>query len=134
MKGIDNLTAAYLGGIIDGEGCFTVSTPPGLIPKLSIAQQNRPFLEWLQIIVGGGYITKHNDRIEICNKQLREFLPAVLPYIRIKRSQAELLMELCELKAQFRRGRGTGGVPNYKKNAIRHQEIREEVMALNQRK
>ena len=114
---------AYLAGIIDGEGCFNVQRAFKKHPThsiqhsgvLDIYQSNRSFLESLQILWGGlGSICSHKVgslsnktcfRWAITSKQLARILPHVIPYLRIKKNQAEALVELDKTK----RARGIRG-------------------------
>jgi hypothetical protein len=105
--------AAYLAGLVDGEGTISVwrhraprnSSGYTYVPIFTIAQANQPFLEEIRDIVGNGSVRranraslqnpKHKDCYTLSFRahQTRWVLPQILPYLRIKRRQADLLLE-----------------------------------------
>ena len=111
MNHFTPVQAAYLAGIVDGEGCIFVSrydrkdgrqTEYGLI--VSIAQSNLAFIDYLHDLIGAGFTREvknktaahHMDRydLRITGKQAGEFLQAILPHLIIKKDQARLAIDL----------------------------------------
>ncbi len=95
---------AYIACAVDTEGCCTVvgSSPSA---SLQITNTNRPWLEYLQTIIGGGRIICHSSAgrkkyayyLYFRRHEIQQIVPQILPYIRIKKNQAKLLTDLAFL-------------------------------------
>ena len=105
---MNKLDLAYIAGFLDGDGSimlqlqrqdrgkeiFSVKT------VICFYQDNRyrEDIEWIQKILGCGYVYTRNDHI--CELRVEGFqrvfdvLMHLKPYLRLKRKQAELLIEL----------------------------------------
>lgn len=100
---------AYTAGIIDGEGCIGIyhrkqrSVKSGFAYVLIVAVWNtNPWLvQWLKMSYGGNILRpkisreahptwKQPWRWTIYDKHAAEFLELVLPYLQLKRPQAEI--------------------------------------------
>lgn len=91
--------AAYMAGIIDGEGCFTQHGPGRRYPMLKVTNTDRALIEWLHGMVPGSTIqSKHEKRPRskpcwdwlVCKcSVLRPLIGRMLPYLKVKRSAAE---------------------------------------------
>lgn len=103
MMLVDEVTKAYLAGIVDGEGCITISKNGQGVPYLRFQLQMTD-LEAIELIssVAGSKIyniptsnPKHKDLYKtiILGKKCQEFINIILPYLRIKRKQAEMALE-----------------------------------------
>lgn len=61
-------------------------------------------LSWIQKRIKCGYVSKRNDGMTELRvngfSQVRETLEALLPYLRFKRQQAEMLIRACQLLEQ----------------------------------
>lgn len=97
--------AAYLAGVIDGEGCITTSGPRGI--RLQIANTNRPWLEALREWVGGTlheHRGKFNKRpsfsLSFTIQETQEALAQCQPFLMIKQQQAALFFDWIALRAQ----------------------------------
>lgn len=107
---------SYLAGFIDGEGTIYISTRKtklGYIsyyPRFQAVNTNKEVMEWILKTFGGLLYTK--DRSSY-NKKWRvqyewyttralidELLPLILPYLIVKRPQAELMLKF---RATFKR-------------------------------
>ena len=103
----DKQTHAYLAGIVDGEGCISAAFAPSGKPMFRIRMGNNflPLVKLFQHIYGGWYHTKpaHDSTEEfytweITTKEEKErFLLQTLPYLRVKREQAKVALELARL-------------------------------------
>lgn len=103
----DKLTHAYLAGILDGEGCISSAFTPEGKPMFRIRMGNnfKPLVDLFQRIYGGWFHTQQAyDKVdefytwEITTKDLKErFLLQTLPYLRVKREQAKIALELVRL-------------------------------------
>lgn len=104
--------AAYFAGFIDGEGTITTvrtkrdSSRSGYRyqPILQVAQCETNVLEWLRNVSGNGrivsaYVKKREVfhrtlyKLTFSPNQIRHVLPQVMPYLRVKARQADLLMQ-----------------------------------------
>jgi len=114
---MDNLS--YIGGFIDGEGCFSLGSSPARyeyrgkmygpyavhFPTLTIYNTNREVLEFIQGCLDGGHLSSRNkggnrkDEVALRFGAQREVLRIcriLLPHLRVKRQLAELMIEWCE--------------------------------------
>jgi LAGLIDADG DNA endonuclease family protein len=108
--------AAYVAGLIDGEGTitlFTSGTEPGrlsraLRTKVSIANTNLLMLERVIEMTGNGAISTTGRRKDPAHKQgylwrieasqIRRILPQVSPYLVVKQRQAEIVLRVLEIQ------------------------------------
>jgi hypothetical protein len=142
--------AAYLAGAIDGEGWIGLQRiapnaergikSPRFKFGLTIANTNRPWLETIQSWVGGTIYEmrgKANKRrchfIRFSATEVKAILGMVMPYLLIKRRQAELLIQFFPLAAVRRMGNGypaSGADPGI---VSQQEAIYRELRRLNQR-
>ena len=89
---------AYIAGIIDGEGCVGVHKGKGnsLVPRVQIANTQMNLLTWLLERIGTGYI--HRTEYTSNYYDVKPLLEATLPYLIIKKKQAELVLEFLNLR------------------------------------
>lgn len=141
---INKEESAYLAGIIDGEGTISIifhkqKGYPSYGVVLRVYNTNKELLEWIKEKNGYGNIrrqisiknwTKSSWRQvyswQIYPKNIRVLLPQILPYLIIKRKQAELTIEFLNL-TKFPSSRIS------KEAQIRRKEICIEMMKLNKR-
>lgn len=119
--------AAYFAGILDGEGSITVrvlkprseQSAPNVVPRVAVAMTHRPTLDALAERYGGTVIlrsaaerTTHRRPVFVWEARghgLAKCLCDVLPYLRIKRTQAEAALALYERRqTPMRPGSVTG--------------------------
>lgn len=103
----DKQIHAYVAGIMDGEGCISAAFTPDNKPILRIRMANNyfPLVDFFQRLYGGWFSTKEAQGKskesyiwELTGKANREkFLLQVLPYLRIKREQGKLALQLVRL-------------------------------------
>jgi len=142
MKELTDTQKAYIAGIIDGEGCISMSkiksrNSTSIRARIMIANANTLLLDWLYEVTGIGAIHEHcNDRNNkrgwkkqriwtIYTKQGVELLRAILPYLIIKQRQAKLFIELHDIQKKSSRA--------LKFNEVRQEEILKEIHELNWR-
>jgi len=95
--------AAYAAGIIDGEGSFFLG-PAGrdrhVAMNLQVVNTNADVIRWLQRTFGGG-MSQARARSPRCkipfhwmltSRGVRKILPAMLPYLIVKRRHAEIIL------------------------------------------
>lgn len=95
---------AYLAGIIDGEGSFSLKRrrdQSGMWPsQLCVGNTDMRLMDWLKSHFGGNFSIetrpnpKHKPvgRWTASAKDIAPIVQAVLPYLVIKKSQAELIL------------------------------------------
>ena len=95
---------AYVAGIVDGEGTIGLHRNyknPSCMVTVNVGNTNEWLINFLKMNFGG-YICyqpnddiKHKDiwRWELRSKKAIEFIRLILPYLQIKRPQAELAIE-----------------------------------------
>lgn len=115
MARLKKTDLAYIAGLIDGEGCLSANRKKDCIAtNLSVVNTNRPVIEFLQRYCGGGIYRRHplGRRVVwtwwLSSNPATQLLRQLLPYLQIKREQAQWFIELSELKA-IRRGIENGG-------------------------
>jgi len=110
MKPLSNEELAYWAGFVDGEGSIKIikrrpgrgATNPSYIPYLAIINTNKAIIEELKRVFETGTIwhkkpSKPNHRDAygwyVSAKKCVEILKKLLPYLKIKKPQAETLIE-----------------------------------------
>jgi hypothetical protein len=109
MKELLDTDWAYLAGFIDGEGCIGSSrSRDRWYPRLTITQADQMFLLELYKLFGVGRFTYRKPTVK--NKatgfsgqwsirsspSIKWILEGVLPYLRLKKTQAEVALRLLE--------------------------------------
>jgi hypothetical protein len=109
---------AYLAGFIDGEGCFSIThnrngSPKGFgyTARICIVSTNRGILEWI-VQNFGGSILNRNPKNWKSNwkksyewrftsiKPMESLLLGLLPYLIVKKEQANTLLKYARLQGQ----------------------------------
>jgi len=138
MKGeLSEPESAYMAGLIDGEGCFNLYWKNGRrhgTPRVEISNNNRQVLEYAEQLVGGSvyknsssfsFRRKPNYRFETHNLNVvHKLIKTISPFLKIKKKQAELLAEYCELRMEM---------PLISETHPREREICNELHVLNKR-
>lgn len=118
-------TLAYVAGLVDGEGTITIrrhnrGRGSGLEEYgawLSIAQKNLEILYWVKELFGRGSVVQHKLSASVKHEMHHwsigyhsavAIIEALYPYLRIKRRQAEIVMEFAALKQSFSERRQVG--------------------------
>jgi hypothetical protein len=113
---LTEIEAAYLAGIVDGEGHISLIRAmkrPGkatyvlLSPMVGITNQSEPLIQWMDQRIVFSKQLYHPDtsgwgwayKLTIQGLRVYPLLKALLPYLIVKRKRAELLMEFCEIRA-----------------------------------
>jgi hypothetical protein len=106
MKVLSEIEAAYVAGIIDGEGTVTLTRThrgENRRPVVSISSCELPLLNYVKAVIGAGRITgkvcarEHHSpsfTYSITSRQALSLLARVCPFLRTyKASRARLLLE-----------------------------------------
>ena len=117
---------AYTAGYFDGEGCVSIQTvkptKPGRpirhIAKVCVGSTDYAMILWLQVEFGGHVFPKSRTHAkckavwgwQANNALAQSFCEMLLPYLRTKKRQAELLIRYMTEKKDFR-GRGRMATP-----------------------
>ena len=125
MKGRKTWQLGYAAGVIDSDGCITIGRHNKVINGNTFTNYR------LEVIVGqtdgravdflfgtfGGYIHKRNAlppnrpfiyRWEIRGEKAMKLLKRLIPFLRIKREQAELAIQFQSIRTRNPRNRFTG--------------------------
>ena len=108
------ITYQYLAGLIDGEGCLMISKATRIAeakrgikfcPVMSVANNYLPLMEKIMLQFGGkirnqGKPIQKVYNIYFSSNEIRELLPKLLPYLIVKKSQAEILLSYLEKMQQ----------------------------------
>ena len=135
---------AYMAGIIDGEGTIAArnywapaSINPSVVCRLRVFNTNRSLIDWIaERWPGRIYHSKAipNQKIvwtwETKGLRARHLALQVLPYLKIKRRQAEILIELIPLILRVGTSFQTG-VPE--ENVEKRNKLVAEIRELNKR-
>jgi hypothetical protein len=110
---------AYLAGIIDGEGCIYIQrrkTKCGwsYFPRFQVTNTNRNLMEWIKNTFGGLIYDKPRKHINpkwkmqiewfTTRELLDKLLIFIIPYLVIKRKQAEIMIEFRNSFKKTKRG------------------------------
>jgi hypothetical protein len=102
----------YLSGILDGEGCITVGAGKresciNYNPIVVVQNTSKELIDWLHTTFGGQvYLSKkETNKTKAAwswritkKKRIELLLLAVLPYLRVKREQAKLLLTFVRME------------------------------------
>ena len=107
-EGVTETQLAYIAGILDGEGtcvigkCVRDNRALAYRGYLAIANTYLPVLEWIQNRIGGNIALQDKQggpyagtwcySLSFSANEIRRELPRLLPYLVIKRKQAEVLL------------------------------------------
>lgn len=118
--------AAYLAGLMDGEGTFSIARRPtkksrlgyGLQPYIEVGSTDQALIEWVRghmpVASYGVYRPRSkNDNARDCfclqvtgMQKIIDFCIELAPYLVLKRPHALVLMEYCRSRlVTFRKGR-----------------------------
>lgn len=100
----DDVFKVWLAGFFDGEGCFYLRAQSTSVlehPGATISQKDQPLLmEEIRARYGGsvqlqstGVYNWYTTSIE----DLKAFIRDILPYLRIKKEKAEVILAICNL-------------------------------------
>ena len=91
---------AYLAGLLDADGSISIhQTVRQILSQMSIASQDYDTLQWISSMFGGR-VREQRSKGVLCvyvwapgRGQTAFILKGMMPYLKIKRKQAELLLE-----------------------------------------
>lgn len=99
---LTDLELAYMAGFVDGEGCVSVATRLKIYmtPTVQVSNTNQAVLQWFLAAFGGEIDVRrdHRPTRKQCNTwrvagdKARRVLRALLPFLRVKKRQAELAL------------------------------------------
>ncbi len=116
IKDMTNEQIAYLAGIMDGEGTISVSRTrdktmkrkASFRPYITVVNTNIELIHWMHEITGLGAISKlyvsknkkHKSykRWTVWTRQSEQLIKSMLPYLRVKKEQALLTLELLSIQ------------------------------------
>jgi hypothetical protein len=90
---------SYLAAFIDGEGSITMCQNG---PRLILTNTDKASLDWIQSSLTCGYLQEHKRQkmstrpcygLSFGSRPIRLILPKVIPFLKIKKRKAEILLE-----------------------------------------
>jgi len=106
VKKLSETEKAYIAGLIDGEGSILVTKR--IRPAITVTNTNKDIIFWLGEKLGGdehiSSRSKGRKRKTVWRwgttkiLHIKDILENILPYLRIKKRHAELLLQFCNLK------------------------------------
>ena len=111
---LDEAEKAYLAGLIDGEGCISAFKNKGqdnINPQFRICMTERAPIDLFSEYFGGNVSThipkeakyKISYAYHTTGKKTNEILKLVTPYLKVKKSQAKMAMEIFNLKSIYKK-------------------------------
>lgn len=146
---------AWMAGFVDGEGCLTIvrqvrkgRPSPTYRASITISNTCRDALTPFVDVYGGTIYDLHERRKDKRNlawanaydwycpvSSSGRFLTDILPYLRLKRRQAEIILEFIRTKDGFSRkfwpGQGGGSAPLSEEEIGHRERLRQSVQLLN---
>ena len=135
----------YLAGFLDGEGTFSIyriknRRTPTLRPHICVANTNEEIIDWVKKTIGAGCLSKGRAKkkknwkpyltLDIYRfADIAGLIKQLLPFLKVKRKQAELLLEFCESRLRSLCGVRHNQAPYAK----REYKIVDEVQQLNKK-
>jgi predicted transcriptional regulator len=117
---IDDITASYIAGFVDGEGSIHILMKKierkylCINPALAIGNTNKEVLVWIQKALGMGNILIYRRKNQGNHKTVYCFsvngffvlpvLERIYPFLIVKRKQADLMIRLLKSRLQQKRG------------------------------
>lgn len=144
----------YMAGFFDGEGCISVSrsrkkTNNKLYLKYYITltvgqsgEQGKKICEWIQDIFGGKVFESHRNRhlfdsslewVWAATQKPHIFLKQILPYLKIKKKQAELAIEFQKQSNKYIGKSRPSDIEKIEKYSY-YETVKREMSFLNNRK
>ena len=133
-----NMGRAYMAGFFDGEGCVTISRPHSRSNyqlEVNIGNTNREVLEWIQRNYGGRLHALRKPTYykpysvwQVSGEEAIHFLQLVLPFLKVKREEAELAIRF---PLWGRQGRGHN-IPEEVKHE--RQELSDAIRGIRERR
>ena len=140
MPLISKTEAAYLAGFIDADGNIGIvrrtTSHDGrkylyIRPVVQIGQSKRGILDWISDLVGGtvGVHCQHGFyNLRFHAGTIRWLLPQLLPYLKVKKRQAEIVLEFTDLSKVSKNGKSLSA-----EELARREGLRVECGALNEK-
>ena len=113
IENISETDKAYIAGIIDGEGCISITRAKrtngeyAYQESMSMAMTNEEAIRTISNIFGGQYFcyqynTKNKPEYfyKVQSGVLENILQSILPYLKVKKEQAKLALEVRQLRVQ----------------------------------
>ena len=116
---LSELEKAYVAGFLDGDGSIHVRIKPNhdyrfrfqIAPNIVFYQSQKEMhhLQWLNRLLGAGYVRRRNDGIaELVigdEKGLVKIIKDLLPYLKLKQRQAKLMFDILQRKRTVKNAR-----------------------------
>jgi len=117
--------AAYIAGLVDGEGSIGIfinrapsRTNGAVVSRLKIGMCDEPLIQWLSTITNRGRLTNWRQKhttwkpvfvVTWNGYAAAELIGEIRPFLRLKRPQADLLLEWIEISKSWQSKLGGAG-------------------------
>lgn len=146
MAMMSKTTAAYIAGLLDGEGCFSIHVHKNgrLRGCLMVGNADKEIIQWLRDSFGGAFAeinpSQPNRKKSYQwtlwkHSTIKEFLLRIIPYLRVKKRQAEILYQFFKTfdERNYINLGYRGGLRIQKETLKYRIQLLEEMRKLNQR-
>ena len=102
MNKLSKIDIAYMAGIVDGEGSITAYVTQRTRIRLTVTNTSLELMKWMVSRFGGSFYTKAKKEErnmqaygwEVACKKAEKALRLLLPFLVIKKRQAELALQI----------------------------------------
>lgn len=125
----------YIAGFFDGEGCIHIykSRSRGFTLQVSAANTDRQVIQFICDRFGGRIhrLQKKGNRkpcwrVDLVARRANHLLTALLPYLRVKKDQAELALEFQKSMSKYERPLTNDTISYRESLRIRLKELKEK--------
>ena len=99
MKQNNHIRYAYLAGVVDSDGCISYYAKRNQV-RITVNQKDGRAIDYLYGAFGGNVYKSKGPvyRWEIVGKRAQSLLKRLIPFLRIKKHQAELSLQTQKMK------------------------------------
>ena len=137
MKALTTEQLAYVAGLFDGEGCLVIGKYHvrsqvnwAYRGFFAIANTHVPTLQYVKSLIGGKIVEQGIGKkcysLTLSANEIRNVLPELLPYLSIKKEQAEVMLKFLEKQAS----RNFGLIPKEQLDFCEHCYIKVKALKL----
>ena len=128
---ISDVDLAYLAGFIDADGHIGIVRRNArrgakeyhyVRPVVQIGQSKREILDWISDLVGGSvhiHAQRNFYNLRFHAGMIRWLMPLVIPYLKVKKRQAELVLEFTKISSVARNGRSLSDHEKARREGLR---------------
>lgn len=147
FDGLSDVDAAYIAGLLDGEGCFTMQwsdrkRDSALSPRIVLCMCSERAVEWFSKTIGNSYREKTSPslnkngihkqyRCNISGSRASSLAKRIIPYLKVKRRQAELFVRFAKTLSFGINNKSKPGTRLSAETITARHRLKEELMRIN---